>query len=179
MSSILLAELVLIYLHSSPRKRRSYVSLSMGIDDDMDEGQMMFTVFTGCVSGMIFGGIHCLGWNYLFQAHKEQILWRVASTWMARYSSLDQVYSTCNFVVLLQKYRNLPESRSTTRSNQILNRQQSHLQPTWTTLPHHMVHRHGQRKRAIYKNSHRHRLGRYHPSDFPRKTDSSHISRQT
>ncbi|KIK37507.1 hypothetical protein CY34DRAFT_92618 [Suillus luteus UH-Slu-Lm8-n1] len=32
---------------------------------------------------MIFGGIHCLGWNYLFQAHKEQILWRVASVGMA------------------------------------------------------------------------------------------------
>ncbi|KAG1743003.1 hypothetical protein EDD22DRAFT_808277, partial [Suillus occidentalis] len=28
---------------------------------------------------MIFGGIHCLGWNYSFQAHKQQILWRVAS----------------------------------------------------------------------------------------------------
>lgn len=38
----------------------------------------------GCVlSGMMFGAIHCLGWNYLFQAHKEQILWRVASAGMA------------------------------------------------------------------------------------------------
>jgi hypothetical protein len=55
----------------------------MGIDDDIDAGQTVFTGFTGCVSGMIFGGIHCLGWNYLFQAHKEQILWRVASVGMA------------------------------------------------------------------------------------------------
>jgi hypothetical protein len=36
-----------------------------------------------CVSGMMFGGIHCLGWNYLFQAHEEQILWRVASVGLA------------------------------------------------------------------------------------------------
>ncbi|KAG1767099.1 hypothetical protein EDD22DRAFT_819494 [Suillus occidentalis] len=154
-----------------PGKRRSYVSPSMGIDSSVDYGPANFILITGCVSGMIFGGIHCLGWNYLFQAHKEQILWRVASTGMAcsplilpmsillywhlylrfftyynictcvpeftittsrhiRYSSLDQVYPTCNFVVSLQKYRNLPESRST---NQILNRPQFHLQPTWTS----------------------------------------------
>ncbi|KAG2741485.1 hypothetical protein P692DRAFT_20752282 [Suillus brevipes Sb2] len=32
---------------------------------------------------MIFGGIHCLGWNYFFfQAHQELILWRVASVGM-------------------------------------------------------------------------------------------------
>lgn len=65
-----------------PGKRRSYVSPSMGIDS-LDNGPADFTAITSCVSGMIFGGIHCLGWNYLFQAHKEQILWRVASTGMA------------------------------------------------------------------------------------------------
>jgi len=30
----------------------------------------------GCISGMVFGGIHCMGWNFLFQG---QIAWRVAS----------------------------------------------------------------------------------------------------
>jgi hypothetical protein len=30
-------------------------------------------------SGMVFGGIHCLGWNSLFPRHVEQTLWRVAS----------------------------------------------------------------------------------------------------
>jgi preprotein translocase subunit SecG len=33
----------------------------------------------GCLSGAVFGGIHCLGWNDLFQGHAEQILWRAAS----------------------------------------------------------------------------------------------------
>jgi len=30
----------------------------------------------GCISGILFGGIHCMGWNYLFQG---QMAWRVAS----------------------------------------------------------------------------------------------------
>ncbi|KAG1880118.1 hypothetical protein F4604DRAFT_519350 [Suillus subluteus] len=33
----------------------------------------------GCFSGAVFGAIHCLGWNILFQEHAEQILWRTAS----------------------------------------------------------------------------------------------------
>ncbi|KAG1717713.1 hypothetical protein EDB19DRAFT_1999006, partial [Suillus lakei] len=33
----------------------------------------------GCLGGIVFGGVHCLGWNYLFQKHTEQILWRAAS----------------------------------------------------------------------------------------------------
>ncbi|KAG2367568.1 hypothetical protein BDR07DRAFT_1392963 [Suillus spraguei] len=35
------------------------------------------------VSGVVFGAIHCLGWNFLFPRHTEQILWRAASTGMA------------------------------------------------------------------------------------------------
>jgi hypothetical protein len=37
----------------------------------------------GGISGMLFGGIHCLGWNFLFPGHIEQLLWRVASIWIA------------------------------------------------------------------------------------------------
>ncbi|KAG0702525.1 hypothetical protein DFH29DRAFT_494408 [Suillus ampliporus] len=37
----------------------------------------------GCFSGMVFGGIHCLGWNFLFQRHTDQILWRAASLGIA------------------------------------------------------------------------------------------------
>ncbi|KAG0695638.1 hypothetical protein DFH29DRAFT_858668 [Suillus ampliporus] len=37
------------------------------------------TLLIGCFSGMVFGGIHCLGWNYLFQRHAEQMAWRAAS----------------------------------------------------------------------------------------------------
>jgi hypothetical protein len=33
----------------------------------------------GCGSGMVFGGIHCAGWNFFFQKHTEQMLWRAAS----------------------------------------------------------------------------------------------------
>jgi hypothetical protein len=33
----------------------------------------------GCGSGMVFGGIHCAGWNFFFQKHAEQMLWRAAS----------------------------------------------------------------------------------------------------
>ncbi|KAG1814710.1 uncharacterized protein BJ212DRAFT_348473 [Suillus subaureus] len=36
-------------------------------------------VIIGCISGMAFGAIHCLGWNFLFPRHAEQILCRVAS----------------------------------------------------------------------------------------------------
>lgn len=37
------------------------------------------TLTIACISGMVFGTIHCLGWNFLFPKHAEQILWRVAS----------------------------------------------------------------------------------------------------
>ncbi|KAG1817837.1 hypothetical protein EV424DRAFT_1324198 [Suillus variegatus] len=36
-------------------------------------------VLVGCLSGTVFGGLHCLGWNTLFQGHTEQILWCAAS----------------------------------------------------------------------------------------------------
>ncbi|KAF8950661.1 hypothetical protein BDZ97DRAFT_2027258 [Flammula alnicola] len=36
---------------------------------------------TGCVSliGVVFGAIHCAGWNFLFPSHAELILWRISS----------------------------------------------------------------------------------------------------
>ncbi|KAG1721791.1 hypothetical protein EDB19DRAFT_1581140, partial [Suillus lakei] len=37
----------------------------------------------GCFNGMVFGAIHCLGWNYLFQGHTEHMLWRAASLGIA------------------------------------------------------------------------------------------------
>ncbi|KAG1720369.1 hypothetical protein EDB19DRAFT_1885187 [Suillus lakei] len=37
----------------------------------------------GCLSGIVFGGIHCLGWNYLFQRHTQHMLWRAASLGIA------------------------------------------------------------------------------------------------
>ncbi|KAG1730951.1 uncharacterized protein EDB91DRAFT_1155705 [Suillus paluster] len=37
------------------------------------------TLLIGCFSGIVFGGIHCLGWNFSFQKHTEQTLWHGAS----------------------------------------------------------------------------------------------------
>ncbi|KAG2029928.1 hypothetical protein BDR03DRAFT_975376 [Suillus americanus] len=37
----------------------------------------------GCFSGMVFGAIHCLGWNYLFQRPTEHVLWHAASLGIA------------------------------------------------------------------------------------------------
>ncbi|KAG2362833.1 hypothetical protein BDR07DRAFT_1283656 [Suillus spraguei] len=39
----------------------------------------MAILLIGCFSGTVFGGIHCLGWNDLFQWHAEQMIWRVGS----------------------------------------------------------------------------------------------------
>ena len=106
MSSIFLPELVLIHLHSrqanedlsdggyslylvypfcslmgwqvliSPRAARSRRVPTLG---GYGEYNGVVTLLLGCFSGMAFGGIHCLGWNFLFQRHIEQILWRTAS----------------------------------------------------------------------------------------------------
>jgi hypothetical protein len=35
-------------------------------------------LFIGCFSGMVFGWIHCMGWNFSFQGHTERLLWRNA-----------------------------------------------------------------------------------------------------
>jgi hypothetical protein len=99
MSSILLAKLVLIGLHSSPGKRRSYMSPYANIDDNIDDGPTRSFILTaGCVSGMMFGAIHCLGWNYLFQAHNEQVYWRLASIGMAC-SPLMLIFPFCMVII--------------------------------------------------------------------------------
>jgi hypothetical protein len=36
-------------------------------------------LLAGCFSGMMFGAIHCVGWNYFLQKPTEQVLWHVAS----------------------------------------------------------------------------------------------------
>ncbi|KAG1741702.1 hypothetical protein EDB19DRAFT_2024604 [Suillus lakei] len=46
---------------------------------DLPARNPVIMLFIGCFSGMVFGGMHCLGWNFLFQRHAEQILWRMAS----------------------------------------------------------------------------------------------------
>ncbi|KAG2737730.1 hypothetical protein P692DRAFT_20570365 [Suillus brevipes Sb2] len=72
-----------LYRMYHPGKRRSYVSPDLDVDRHMGSGLEMISMITFCVGGMIFGAIHCLSWNYLFQAHKDKTLWRVASVGMA------------------------------------------------------------------------------------------------
>ncbi|KAG2117511.1 hypothetical protein BD769DRAFT_1778022 [Suillus cothurnatus] len=50
-----------------------------GYDVDSAHRHRVIVLLVGCFSGAVFGGIHCLGWNVLFQGHTEQILWRAAS----------------------------------------------------------------------------------------------------
>ncbi|KAG1762418.1 hypothetical protein EDD22DRAFT_1027991, partial [Suillus occidentalis] len=69
----------------SPRAARSRRVPSLGgYSRDMDRGSSTglageTVLLIGCFSGMVFGGIHCLGWNYFLQRHAELILWRATS----------------------------------------------------------------------------------------------------
>ncbi|KAG1822481.1 uncharacterized protein BJ212DRAFT_1328119 [Suillus subaureus] len=44
--------------------------------------KVIITIIGG-ISGMLFGGIHCLDWNFVFPRPIEQTLWRMASIWIA------------------------------------------------------------------------------------------------
>ncbi|KAG1750991.1 hypothetical protein EDD22DRAFT_915690 [Suillus occidentalis] len=58
--------------------RRSVVRpLLFGISDQKS-GPSLISFVAVCISGVVFGAIHCLGWN-VFPGHTEQIIWRVAS----------------------------------------------------------------------------------------------------
>ncbi|KAG1814706.1 uncharacterized protein BJ212DRAFT_348306 [Suillus subaureus] len=64
----------LLILRSLLLDHRSGIRWSSGLT----RGQIIITIIGG-ISGVLFGGIHCLGWNFLFPIHTEQTLWRVAS----------------------------------------------------------------------------------------------------
>jgi len=102
---IILPALVLIYLHRDSSKRteiRWYTFLfgpilsvmsfdivisasaaathrvpSLGSYDNSRDDLLVLLI--GCLGGILFGGVHCLGWDFLFQKHREQMLWRVSS----------------------------------------------------------------------------------------------------
>jgi hypothetical protein len=52
------------------------VSSVGGYDNSSVSSRPTIILSIGCLSGVVFGGIHCLNWNVLFQDH---IMWRVAS----------------------------------------------------------------------------------------------------
>jgi hypothetical protein len=60
-------------LHSAVRSRR-IPSLA-----GYTETHGHIILFVGCFSGMVFGAIHCMGWDYFVKEHTERVLWRVAS----------------------------------------------------------------------------------------------------
>ncbi|KAK1752636.1 hypothetical protein QBC47DRAFT_463181 [Echria macrotheca] len=41
--------------------------------------QVLYLILGALFAGTLFGGIHCLAWNFDFPTHIEQILWRVCS----------------------------------------------------------------------------------------------------
>lgn len=65
----------------SPRTIREHRVPSLGGYDDHDrhDRNHVITLFLGCLSAVIYGGLHFLSWHYLFQGHTEQMIWRVAS----------------------------------------------------------------------------------------------------
>ena len=59
-------------------------------------------VSIGSFSAMVFGGIHCMGWNFLFERHTDQLLWRnacLAVLWSS--ASISMAYG---IVVLSKKW---------------------------------------------------------------------------
>ncbi|KAG2141002.1 hypothetical protein DEU56DRAFT_734774 [Suillus clintonianus] len=69
-----------IQVDISPSAARSRRVSSLG---GYGEYNAKIVLLFGCFSGIVFGGIHCLGWNYLFQKYTEHMLWRAASLWIA------------------------------------------------------------------------------------------------
>jgi len=42
-------------------------------------GPLILVYFVLPVVAVLFGGLHCIGWNFDFPSHTEQLLWRIAS----------------------------------------------------------------------------------------------------
>ncbi|KAG2356742.1 hypothetical protein BDR07DRAFT_1533932, partial [Suillus spraguei] len=81
MLSVFLEELILIVLHSSltPLQKQGLQSIFKTLYIRFPDSSLAkIPTAIGSASGMVFGVIHCLGWNF-FPGHTEQIFWRVAS----------------------------------------------------------------------------------------------------
>lgn len=67
-------------IFNSPRAVHSRrVPSAGGYDRENARRHRIIILLIGSLSGAVFGSIHCLGWNVLFQGRTEQILWRAAS----------------------------------------------------------------------------------------------------
>ncbi|KAG2367611.1 hypothetical protein BDR07DRAFT_1326365 [Suillus spraguei] len=54
-------------------------SLGGYADDHPHDRNHVITLFVGCFSTIIYGSLHLLGWNCMFQGYTELMIWRVAS----------------------------------------------------------------------------------------------------
>ncbi|KAG2755135.1 hypothetical protein P692DRAFT_201783252 [Suillus brevipes Sb2] len=68
-------------LTNSPRavQKRRIPSVGGYQERDPHDRKHVITLLIGCLSATISGGMHCLGWNYMFQGHTNQTLWRTTS----------------------------------------------------------------------------------------------------
>jgi hypothetical protein len=74
-------------------------------------------VFGAILGGTVFGGLHCLAWNYHFPTQTELLLWRISSTLMA---SLPII--SIPFTVVWLKYNSPSLERSPWTSPPVLKR---------------------------------------------------------
>lgn len=71
-----------------------------------EEEQFITMACTGLI-GVLFGGIHCVGWAYFLPSHAEVIIWRVSS--VAIIAVLDRDYS--HWALLLFMPKENPETK--------------------------------------------------------------------
>jgi hypothetical protein len=43
------------------------------------KGEKFFILACAGLIGVLFGGIHCIGWDYFFPSHTETMIWQVSS----------------------------------------------------------------------------------------------------
>jgi hypothetical protein len=74
------------YIPDEPRIRNDMIWMEGNVP-------LIFSIMAG--SALIFGGLHCLAWNFEFPSHAELILWRTASLISAILPLLQVVFSLC------------------------------------------------------------------------------------
>lgn len=62
----------------------------------------------GCLTGIIFGGIHCIAWDFTFPTYIEQLLWRVASFGVTVMPALALLIVLCAYLVADTKTTEIP-----------------------------------------------------------------------
>jgi len=55
---------------------------SLGGYDEQHGPDDIYPLSIGCLGGIVFAGLHCVGWSFSFPTHTEKILWRTASLTM-------------------------------------------------------------------------------------------------